>query len=120
MVELIPGLPDNVLGFKAVGKIIGEDYERVVIPEIESRLENDDKLRAVYECGPEMTGFELKALWDDAKVGLKHMKAWEKIAVVSDDRLIAQGVKMFSFMIPCEVKVFEASGIEEAKAWASS
>ena len=120
MVEMIPGLPDNVLGFKAVGKITGEDYERVVIPEIESRLENHDKLRAVYECGPEMTGFELKALWDDAKVGLKHMKAWEKIAVVSDDTLVAQGVKMFSFMVPCEIKVCEASGIEEAKAWASS
>ena len=52
MVELIPGLPDNVLGFKAVGKITGEDYETVVIPEIESRLATHDKLRAVYECGP--------------------------------------------------------------------
>ena len=32
MVEKIPGLPDNVLGFTAKGTVTADDYESVIIP----------------------------------------------------------------------------------------
>ena len=35
MLKLLEGLPDNVLGVSAEGKITGKDYETVLIPAIE-------------------------------------------------------------------------------------
>ncbi len=36
MVEKIPDLPDNVLGFTAKGTVTAKDYESVIIPEVEA------------------------------------------------------------------------------------
>ena len=37
MVEPIPNLPDNVLGFKAIGRVTSEDYETVLIPAVDAQ-----------------------------------------------------------------------------------
>lgn len=63
----------------------------------------------VYHCGPQMEGFTAAAVWDDAKVGLKHLTHWDKIAVVSDEKWILNSVK-----------VFENDRLEEAKSWTTS
>ncbi len=120
MIEMIPGLPDNVLGLTAIGKVTGEDYESVIVPAIEDKLKRHDKLRMVYHCGPQMEGFTAAAVWDDAKVGLKHLTQWDKIAVVSDEKWILNSVKVFGFLMPCEVQVFENDRLEEAKSWTTS
>ena len=38
MIELIPDLPENVLGFSAKGEVTVEDYETVLIPAVEARI----------------------------------------------------------------------------------
>jgi hypothetical protein len=45
MIELIPGLPDYVLGIRANGEVTGDDYERILIPAIEQHLEKRSKIR---------------------------------------------------------------------------
>ena len=75
MVELIADVPDNTIAIRAEGKVTGHDYEKVIIPLIEEKLGRHEKLRALYHCGPEMEGFDAAAVWDDAKVGLKHLTA---------------------------------------------
>ncbi len=120
MVELIESVPDNTIAITAVGKVTGKDYETVIIPLIEEKLGRHEKLRLLYHCGPEMDGFDAAAVWDDAKVGLAHLTAWEKIALVSDQHWILQSVKALGFLMPCEVRVFEGDKLEEAKAWISA
>ena len=117
MIELIEGLPDNVIGFAAKGKITGDDYEEVVIPAIEDHLARHDKVRLLYHCGPEMTGFDWSAAWDDAKVGLKHMTHWERIAVVTDESWIGNSVRVFGFMMPGHIEVYPNADLDRAKAW---
>ena len=53
-------------------------------------------------------------MWDDAKVGLAHVSAWEKIAVVTDVDWIRAAVGIFRFVIPCPIKVFSNAQIAEA------
>jgi hypothetical protein len=36
MVEKIPDLPDNVLGFTAKGTVTASDYESVIIPAVDN------------------------------------------------------------------------------------
>ncbi len=119
MVEIMQGMPDNVVAVSAGGKVTGEDYERVLIPLIEEKLKKYDKIRMLYRLGPEYSGFTAEAMWDDAKVGIRHMTAFEKVAVVSDVGWIVNATKFFSFMMPCPVKVFGNEQLDEAKSWIS-
>lgn len=117
MIEIIQGLPDNVVAVSASGKVTGEDYDGLLIPVIEEKLKRHEKIRLLYALGTDFTGFTAGAMWDDAKIGLRHLSAYEKVAIVSDVSWIAGAAKFFSFIIPCPVKIFGADGLAEAKEW---
>jgi SpoIIAA-like len=117
MLEIIPNMPENVLAVNAKGKVTGEDYDRVLIPAVEDKLKGHKKVRVLYQLGPDFSGFTAEAMWDDAKVGIRHITVFEKIAVVSDVDWIAAAVKIFAFVIPCPVKVFNNEELPKAKAW---
>lgn len=119
MIERIVDLPGNVLGFTARGRVTGSDYESTIIPAVEEAFEHARKMRFLYHLGPEFTGFDVAALWDDAKLGLSHFRGWERIAVVSDKGWIRAAAKAFAFAIPAEVRVFEESELEKARTWVS-
>ena len=80
----IPDLPDDVLGFTAKGKVTANDYEAVIIPAVEALFSRQSKVRFLYHLGEDFTGFEAAAVWDDMKLGLKHLAGWERVALVSD------------------------------------
>jgi hypothetical protein len=117
VIEVIPGLPDNVLGISVTGQVTGDDYEEVIIPWIEQRRQIYNKMRILYYCGPDFKGFKADAMWEDSRVGLKHWGRWEKIAVVTDLDWMAETVKIFGFMMPGEVRTFYADQLEPATAW---
>lgn len=117
MIELISGLPDNVVGIIASGYVSASDYETVLVPTVESRLKQFDKLRLLYRLGPEFKGFTAGAMWDDLKLGVAHWKAWERIAVVTDVDWIANLSRVFSFAMPCPTRVFPNSAIVQATDW---
>ena len=119
MLKLLEGLPDNVLGVSAEGKITGTDYETVLIPAIEKKLKEHKKIRMVYDLGSSFTGFDLSAMLDDAKMGLKHLSAWDRIALVSDHEMINTFAKFFGHMLSCELRIFKNAELEEAKKWIS-
>ena len=117
MIEAIQGLPGNVVGFSASGKVTGEDYESVLIPALAAGHEKHGKLRMLFYIGAEVEGFEAAAMWDDAKVGLKHFTHFEKVAIVSDDQRIIRSIKTFGFMMPGEIELFGTDKMEDAKTW---
>jgi hypothetical protein len=117
MIKLIDGLPANVLGISAEGKITGSDYETVLIPAIEEKLKTQKKIRMLYQLGSNFTGFEMSAMLDDAKMGMKHLSAWDKIALVSDHKMINTFAKFFGHMLSCELRIFKNDEFETAKKW---
>jgi hypothetical protein len=119
MLKLLEGLPDDVLGVSAEGKITGKDYETVLIPAIEKKLKEHKKIRMVYDLGSSFTGFDLSAILDDAKMGMKHLSAWDRIALVSDHAMINTFAKFFGHMLSCELRIFKNAELEEAKKWIS-
>jgi hypothetical protein len=120
MIERITDLPDNVLGFTARGKVTAKDYETVLVPAVEEAIAARHKIRFLYHLGPELSGFEAGALWDDAKVGLKHPTSWERVAIVTDTEWIRVATKVFGFAIPGEVRVFGNAEMPAAREWLSS
>lgn len=117
MLNIIEGLPDNVLGVTAEGKITGEDYSTVLIPAIEAKLKTNKKINMLYELGNMFDGFSLGAMLDDAKIGIKHLNVWCKIALVSDHEMINAMIRFFGHLIPCELRLFKNAEIEEARKW---
>jgi hypothetical protein len=117
MIELIPGLPDEVVGLRAKGTITGKDYEELVVPEIEARLDRHKKIRLLYVLDEAFEGVDARAAWEDTKVGLKHLFQFERIGVVSDRDWVRGMVRTLGFLFPCEVRVFPNANIDDARSW---
>jgi hypothetical protein len=120
MIERMTGLPDNVIGLSAHGKVSAADYEQHVVPAVEEVLTAHDKVRLLYQLGDDFDGFEVGALWEDAKVGLSHLAAWERIALVTDVDWIRNATKAMGFMMPGEVRVFANAELDAARDWLGS
>jgi hypothetical protein len=117
MIEQIPNLPSNVLGFSAKGIVTGIDYETVIIPAVEAIFSKHPKIRLLYHLGENFSGFETVALWEDTKIGLKHLTSWERIAVVTDVDWIRAAMKVFGFLLHGHVRVFHNSELTAAREW---
>ena len=117
MIKPLTGFPDNVAAFACHGHVTKADYETVLIPDVEQRLERHDKVRIFYEIDPDFTGFDPGAMWDDTKVGFRHYLRWERFAVVTDIEWIKQTMKFVGFLMPGDMRAFPVSEAEEARKW---
>lgn len=117
MIKKIEGMPDNVIGLEATGKVSAEDYESTVIPSVEAATQGDTKTRMLLVFGEAYEGYEAEAALDDAKMGLHHWADFERIAFVSDHGAQRTAVKSLGFLMPGKVNVFQLADLEEAKAW---
>jgi hypothetical protein len=115
--ELLDDLPDNVVGVRAVGEVEDDDYDEVLEPAIGDALSRHDKIRLLYVLGPEFTGYEADAMWEDTKLGVKTFTSYEKMAVVTDTTWMRRTVKAFGWLIPGEVRVFPYDELDAARSW---
>jgi hypothetical protein len=120
MIENLTGLPDSVIGFSAHGEVTAEDYEKHIVPAVEGALQKHGKVRILYHLGEDFDGFDAGALWEDAKIGLSHLTAWERIAMVTDVDWLRTATKALRFAMPREVRIFSNAEIEAARDWLAS
>ena|SRR5665647_909623 len=118
MMELMKGLPDNVIGIVGSGNITAEDYDTILIPTIHEKLKNFKKIRMLYQLNKDYTHYELGAFLEDAKVTW-HTFSFEKVAVVFDVQWIRNGVNLYKLFMPMPIKVFSNNEFEKAKEWIS-
>ena len=119
MIELMTDLPERVLGVKASGEVTADDYRTVLVPAIEEQLTKHQKVRLLYVIGEGFKGYTGGAAWEDAKVGMKHLTSFERVAVVTDVDWIENMIRAFGFAIPGEVRVFDDDDLEAAREWIS-
>jgi hypothetical protein len=95
------------LSLKAQGKLTHHDYE-IITPMIDSALAevSAPKVRALID-GTEFEGWELRAAWDDFKLGLKHGKDFEKIAIYGNKDWQKLAATIGQWFISGEVQYFE-------------
>ncbi|WP_380058339.1 STAS/SEC14 domain-containing protein [Falsihalocynthiibacter sp. SS001] len=117
MIELIKGRPDGFLEFHASKTIEADDYEKVIAPALDAALEQHDNIRMLFQIGPDFEGYTASAALEDARLGFRHWRGFDRVAVVTDSDLIKTGIEMFSFSMPCPVKVFELDELDEARMW---
>jgi len=118
MIKGLACLPDGVIGFEASGKLRAEDYRDVILPALE-RAAASGEVRFVVVI-PEFGGMSGGALWQDLKVGIEHLRAWKRIALVTDIEWMDRMTSLFGWMTPGEVRHFPLAQRDAAIAWAAA
>jgi hypothetical protein len=113
MIEIIKGLPNNVVGIAVEGRMTKKDCNVVLMPAMEKSLKRHDKIRLYYELNSRFPG----AAWDDLNVGIEHIAPCERVAIVTDVGWIRYTVKALRFLIPGEIQVFATVQASEGRAW---
>jgi hypothetical protein len=117
VIEMLKGFPEGVVAAVAAGRVTRKDYEDVLIPAVEAAFARRQKVRCYYELGREFTGMDAGAVWEDFRVGMSHLRGWERIAVVTDVDWIRHAINAFRFMLPAEIRIFSTNRTEEARRW---
>ena len=95
------------LAGKAHGKLSHGDYE-VITPFLESALtEVKSHQVLMYFDVTEFDGWELRAAWDDFRIGLKHCNAFHRIAIVGSNSTQDWLAKIGNWFTSSEVRYFD-------------
>ncbi len=117
MIEVSPDSRGKILILKAVDKLTDSDYKDVLIPRLETIIDDYGKARLLLDMGDEFQGWEAAALWDDARFGLTHRKDFEKMGVIGGPKWVEWGLKIGSLAMSGEIRSFSSSEREEALRW---
>jgi len=113
MIEIVEGLPDNVLGVVVKGRVTKKDCSDVFLPALEKALQWHHKLHLYYEIRSRYPG----AAWEEINLGIGLSPVWERVAVVTDVAWIRHTVQALRLLIPSDIRVFATSQIPEGLAW---
>ena len=114
MIELVGGLPKNVVGFSVRGRLTVQDCRDVLMPAMRKSLKYHNKIRLYYELGSRFPG----AAWEDLDLRPRKLfSRCERVAIVTDTGWVRHTVKAVRFLIPSEIRVFSTIEAEEGRAW---
>lgn len=117
MIRVLDDMPSGVLGFEANGKLTKQDYVDVLEPALEAATAGGEKIRILLDFSGDFDGMEFGAAWQDMKTGVREWNAWERIALVTDHGWMRDGLRMFAWAVPGEVRAFPAGDRSDALSW---
>ncbi|WP_265569646.1 STAS/SEC14 domain-containing protein [Sphingomicrobium nitratireducens] len=115
--EPIDGLPRDVVALRGVGIITAEDYEETLVPLVEEKLKEHDKLKMLLVLDEDYATFSGDAAWSDMKFGLSHVTDFTRVALVTDSTWLTRAAKLFAPMMPYAFKAFPVAELDKAKSW---
>lgn len=106
---------DYFLYIKATGRLTHADYA-LITPLIDYVLQGvEDPQVKVLVDAREFEGWELRAAWDDFKLGLKHGKEFSRIALFGNKHWQEVASRIANWFVSGEVHYFEEC--DEALEW---
>lgn len=120
MIERIDDMPAGTIGLRASGELTREDYRDVVEPALREAVEAGE-VRLMFVAGPEFERMDVGARIEDAKanlrLGLGHISAWKRGAIVSDAEWIRKAFALLGWLAPVEIRVWKLDEEQQARAW---
>jgi len=117
MLTKLTGMPPYIAAFKAAGEVSKEDYNRIVVPEIERVDKEHGHIHFMMVMVTSVKDFSLGAWLKDIATGFKHYRGWKKIAIVTDEKGAEKITDMISAIIPGSSKGFRLAELDAAKKW---
>ncbi|MEZ5826979.1 MAG: STAS/SEC14 domain-containing protein [Hyphomicrobiales bacterium] len=97
------------------GRVSTEEFDKVAA-KLEAFINRHGEIR-VLEVVDDFEGMDAAALWHDVKFSFRHLKNFNRIAVVSSPQIRNLWSSLVSPFIDCEVEHFAPDQIEEARDW---
>jgi hypothetical protein len=116
MFEFLDLNDEKVFAIKVSNKLTHEDYEKTLIPKLESMIEKHGKISVLIEA-VDFQGWEWQAAWDDFKMGITHRHAFNRAAIVGDKAWEEWLSKFAGVIMDADVKYFTHDQREEAVKW---
>ena len=104
-----------VVEISVEGRVTDADL-KASIARLREDLERHGKTR-VLEVIQHFTGMEPQALWTDLTMGPPLAQKVSRVAVVADQAWIRAATHLGRFFTRAELKAFEPSELDEARAW---
>jgi SpoIIAA-like len=121
MIERLDDMPPGTIGFRASAEVTRGDYAQTLLPPLKEAIERGESVRLLFQLGPDFQKFDPGALLADAQtgltLGLRHLSAWKRTALVTDVDWVRRAVELLGWMTPGELRLFSHEKLDEAKAW---
>ena len=117
MFKRITDMPPGTVGFEAVGEIDDDDFEEVVAPVLLQQMADGHKVRLLYLFGPQLREYEGDAAQEELKFAARHVTAYERIGVVSDESWLRPALRILSVLVPGKIRAFPVADLDDAKRW---
>lgn len=120
MIDILPESQGKILGIRAVGTLTDHDYKTVLIPRLETIIREHGTSRVLFHMDEDFQGWEMEAMWDDAKFGMAHRNDFEKCAVIGGPRWVEWGAKLGALFMKTELRTYSHDQLKEAWEWIAS
>lgn len=117
MFDFIETLPPDVLGIRATGRITADDYRDLLLPRLNAKLAEHDRIKVLFVAPQEFRGYTADAAWQDAQAGVKHWRDISRIAVVTNSVWLRAAAHMLSPFFPGDIRVFALTERTAAQNW---
>lgn len=117
MIAFMPESEGKVVGVRASGKLTGADYQRVLMPYLESMIDRHGRLRVLFLMDETCTGWDLRAAWANTVLDFRHRDDFEKVAVVGAPRWEEWCVKLAGLLIKGPMRTFPRHHLGDAWHW---
>ncbi|HJR99292.1 MAG TPA: STAS/SEC14 domain-containing protein [Flavobacterium sp.] len=119
MIEVINTTPHTIAAFRVTGAVTKEDYNNIVIPEVERLIKQIDYINFLLVLDSDLENFTTGAWAQDAMLGLQNMGRWNRGAIVTDSERIISFTNGFCYLVPGEFKGFKKEEYDHAIHWVS-
>lgn len=119
MINEIKSLPANLIGFEASGKVTSKDFSDTVLPRVETFVKEYDKINYLLVLNTNPSDFTMGAWLQDAWLGLRDLRKWNRAAIVTDHATVEKITPIFSKIMIGEFRTFGFNEYAEAVKWAS-
>ena len=120
MLSIINDLPPNVVGVTATGEVDKQDFETVLMPALDELQKRTGKINYLLLLETTVGNFTVGAWFNDLVLGMKHFTHWNRIDIVTNQKMVEKFSDAFSILVPGESKGFSIDELEEAKRWVSA
>jgi hypothetical protein len=120
MVELLSDFPPHVAAYRASGKVLKEEYEKVVMHRVDEVASTYGKINFIVRLETDMENYSFASFLDYLKVSFEHFTKWNRMAIVSDETWLRKAYDTLSPFVPGKIKGYKLSEYEAARQWVSA
>jgi hypothetical protein len=118
MIDCHPDSLDETLVIHATGILSSADYETRFVPMVEAKISRHGKINLIMYLDENFEGWDIGAIWDDARFGLKHRHDFKRVAVVGAQVWFKWAYNLGSKFLDGKFHTFDQDDLAGAIAWA--